>query len=390
MQIHTVREGETLFHIARRYKSSPVKIIENNALLRPDVLSVGEEVLILEPTRSYTVRGGEMLSEIAERFSLKKAELIRLNPALVESERLRPGMELTLKLAPPKYGTAANLGYVREHTTLAQMEAALPYLSYFVFDAATTDGEKIRFCYNCSCALDTVTMAKKIPLLRVRAHDIKEEFYHNEACRNAFMDMLIEAARKNGFLGIVLEKNIMGLQTRPMRDAFLLELRKRMIGSDLILLCECLGRDEFSDLADANILLPSYLLDENDFTMEHRICHAACLYESQKTFVGLPSYALDNGEEISRERMREILNKTKNEIINDGGILHFDFCKFRGGAREEHTIKALSLLSIEELLSMIAEHGFMGTAVEVSYFHASVRLLLACAFSAIEYSFTVL
>lgn len=390
MQIHTVKRGETVFHIARRYKTSPVKIIENNALLRADTLSVGEELMILEPTRSYTVRGGETIAEICERFLVKKGELIRLNPALAEDDRLRPGMNLTLKLAPPKYGTAANLGYIREHTTLSQIDTALPYLSYFVFDAAVSDGEQIRFCFNCSCALDAVTAAKKIPLLRVRAQKVKEEFYQSVAYRQAFMDTLVEAARKNGFLGIVLESNIMEIETCPMRDAFLVELRKRMIGSDLILFCECLGRNEFSDLADANILLPSYLFDENDFSREHRLCHAASLYESQKTFVGLPSYALDNGTEISREQMREILYRTKTEIKNEGGLLRFDFCKFRGGAREEHAVKALSLRCMDDLLSMISEYGFMGTAVEVSFFHASVKLLLACAFSGIEYSFTVL
>ena len=389
MQIHTVKRGETVFHIARQYKTSPVKIIENNALERADMLSVGEELLILEPTRSYTVRGGETLAQIVERFSVKKSELLRLNPALAEDERLRAGMNLSLRIAPPKYGTAANLGYVRKNTTQSQIRQTLPFLSYFVFDAAVSDGEQIRFVWDARPLLREVSEAKKIALLRVKALDVKEEFYQSNVFRGAFMNSLVNAAKQNGYCGIVLESDIMGIETRGARDAFLVELRKRMIGSDLILFCECLGRDEFGDLTDANILLPSYFMEENGFSREHRIHHASALYESQKTFVGLPSHALDNGEMISWQRMREILYRTKNELLREDGMLGFSFCKFRAGAREEHKVRALSLHAIDEVLALISEYGFMGTAVEVSFFHTAARLLLGCAFSGIEYSFTL-
>ena len=41
MIIHTVKSGDTIFNIARKYGVPPQKIIENNELYNPDILTVG-------------------------------------------------------------------------------------------------------------------------------------------------------------------------------------------------------------------------------------------------------------------------------------------------------------------------------------------------------------
>ena len=88
MFIHTVGEGDTVFKIARNYSTSPIKIIENNDLKNPDVLSVGEELLILTPTRTYTARGGDTAAKIARRFGIKRGMLYRNNPYLCGQDKV--------------------------------------------------------------------------------------------------------------------------------------------------------------------------------------------------------------------------------------------------------------------------------------------------------------
>ena len=56
MQIHRVKEGESIYSIAREYGVHPSKIIENNGIRNPSRLTVGRELLILIPTRTYTAR----------------------------------------------------------------------------------------------------------------------------------------------------------------------------------------------------------------------------------------------------------------------------------------------------------------------------------------------
>ena len=68
MKIHRVKEGDSVYSIAREYAVMPTKIIEANELLTPDVLTVGEELLILTPTRTHTVRGGETRPRMGWHF----------------------------------------------------------------------------------------------------------------------------------------------------------------------------------------------------------------------------------------------------------------------------------------------------------------------------------
>ena len=75
MQIHRVERGESIFGIARRYGISPAGIIESNGLENPDVLAVGQELLILNPRRVYTARAGDTVGGVSRRFNLKKEEI---------------------------------------------------------------------------------------------------------------------------------------------------------------------------------------------------------------------------------------------------------------------------------------------------------------------------
>ncbi|HBJ18323.1 MAG TPA: hypothetical protein DDY70_01050, partial [Clostridiales bacterium] len=143
MILHTVESGDTVFKIARKYAVSPMKIIENNGLRDPDRLSVGEELLILTPTKTYTVRGGDTLTKIAARFGVKKSELYKNNPQLGGTDTLYAGQLLAIHYDTPTGGMAAVNGYVYPGCDADRFRTALPYLTYVTFSGLKTDGEHI-------------------------------------------------------------------------------------------------------------------------------------------------------------------------------------------------------------------------------------------------------
>ena len=124
MTLHTVTEADTLFKIARRYGSSPMKIIEDNDLRSPDELTVGEQLLILSPTRTYTVRGGDTLDRIARTFGVKRNALIAANPSLGGTDRLYPGQILAIRYDAPSSGLSAVNGYIYRDTEPDALTAA--------------------------------------------------------------------------------------------------------------------------------------------------------------------------------------------------------------------------------------------------------------------------
>ena len=96
---HTVRDGETAYDIARRYRVSPGALLSRNHLSSGDFIHPGQRLTIPSgssssssgssssaarparsgPTRSYTVRSGDTLSGIAARHDMSVDRLRSLN-----------------------------------------------------------------------------------------------------------------------------------------------------------------------------------------------------------------------------------------------------------------------------------------------------------------------
>lgn len=47
MNIYIVKAGDTLWSIAKRYKTSVDKIIKTNNIMDPDKLEIGQKILII-------------------------------------------------------------------------------------------------------------------------------------------------------------------------------------------------------------------------------------------------------------------------------------------------------------------------------------------------------
>lgn len=80
MEIHVVQRGETLWRIAQRYGGIDInQIILANQLENPDVLVVGQSLVIPNPVQEYVVTPGDTLWEIAQRYGVTIDELAEAN-----------------------------------------------------------------------------------------------------------------------------------------------------------------------------------------------------------------------------------------------------------------------------------------------------------------------
>ena len=74
MQIHTVTKIDTLYTIARKYSIPATKILADNDLAG-DRLTIGDELIILKPTKTVTVKGGDTLDLISKKYPRKNNEI---------------------------------------------------------------------------------------------------------------------------------------------------------------------------------------------------------------------------------------------------------------------------------------------------------------------------
>ncbi len=136
MIIHTVQPGESVYSIAKMYNTTPTKILEDNDLTTPDRLVVGQTLVLLFPTRTYTVRQGDTLSSISAKFGIPLRTLFQNNPVLGGEDALYPGQILTLDYPAPAYGALSVNGYAYPGINIGTLRRTLPYLTYLtVFSA---------------------------------------------------------------------------------------------------------------------------------------------------------------------------------------------------------------------------------------------------------------
>ena len=73
-----VKENETIYSIANKYKVIPKDIIEDNNLSNPYELKLNQ-ILFLRHKNIYIVKENDTLEKISKRFAVKKSDIIRLN-----------------------------------------------------------------------------------------------------------------------------------------------------------------------------------------------------------------------------------------------------------------------------------------------------------------------
>ena len=131
MVVYTVKRGDSLYQIARRFGKDVDALARDNGLARPEALSVGETLVIAEPKSVYTVREGDTLYAIAQRFGVSVGDLFRSNPFLGGKHEIRAGDVLTVVPEPQKSGREIAVNtYVYPSVDRDLLRRMLPYLTY--------------------------------------------------------------------------------------------------------------------------------------------------------------------------------------------------------------------------------------------------------------------
>lgn len=102
MNIHVVQTGETISSIAKMYGISEGKLIEDNGILNPNDLVVGQCIVIVQPERTYVVKAGDTLDNITKSNGISLLQLIRNNPFLLERKLIYPGETLVISYGEKK------------------------------------------------------------------------------------------------------------------------------------------------------------------------------------------------------------------------------------------------------------------------------------------------
>lgn len=96
--IYTVKEGDSLYTIARRFGIPVEELARFNGIRNADRIMVGQRIRIpVGPTPDYyTVRSGDTLFTLANRFGTTVDNLVELNE-IADPSLIYPGQRLRIR-----------------------------------------------------------------------------------------------------------------------------------------------------------------------------------------------------------------------------------------------------------------------------------------------------
>lgn len=384
MQIHTVKDGESLYSIARRYSVPVTKILSDNGLVG-DRLTTGDELLILTPTRTVTVRGGDTVDSISKRFDVKAKAIFSQNPVLKGKYRLHPGQILTVKQDTAYIGAGSALGVIKKGCNRDMLAESLPFMTYAVIDAGIiTDTVKLTFDPSYACEM--AKFEKKITILGITDKS-NGEFLRSKEKQYTIIDTLISLAKSNGFTGIRICSDASRCKKTEFSE-FILEMRKRFIGCDMLLFTEICGSEaaEASELSDGAILSIDGL--HNIKETESALRNFASVAESSKVFVTLPSVLSLGDTDISVGEAKHLCYRCGKSLkTNESSLLsEFEYTRYKIGIGEKHKLSFPSLRYIKSTLETLCELGFIGFAFDVDSRPTSYLTMFNAMFARADYS----
>ena len=383
MHIHRVKNGENVYDIAREYGVSPIKIAYDNDLEIRGRLPNGREVLVIMPSRTYNVKGGDTLDGVARRFKSNKEELLRLNPELSGREKLYTGQVLTVKESGLSYGMISTNGYLYSGTSKEALIGLMPYLSYVTVCSAIYKDGRVHNLFQSGEAVELVKASGRVPMLRVYITELPDENDDKNFCGSVGI-----LARSGGFAGVTLS-NLGSLSRDPKRlDSFVFTARRHLMQNDLLLFVEG-DLDEntsYTEYADAGILTYDKLHKDDvpSFDLGERAELEKFAYssESSRAFLEISSFAFADGKYIEKREAMRITDKKHGEISED--------CERKlqiasYGKNKRREIVYESLENTKAKLELVSELGFMGISFDIGRVCMPDLILAASMFDVISY-----
>jgi LysM repeat protein len=94
---HTIQRGETLGVIAKKYGLSALALAAHNGIANPNNVKIGRKLIIPAKTETltYTIRKGDTLSTIANKYKTTAAAIAKAN-GIKDPNTIKPGQKLKI------------------------------------------------------------------------------------------------------------------------------------------------------------------------------------------------------------------------------------------------------------------------------------------------------
>ena len=130
MIIHTIKPGDTIYSLAKKYGTTVQKIIADNSLENTERLMPGQSVVIDVESVKYKTEHGDSLYSIAKKYGTTVFHILASNPEITSPSKISVGQEILITFPQKKLGTIEVNGYAFPNIDINTLENTLPHLTY--------------------------------------------------------------------------------------------------------------------------------------------------------------------------------------------------------------------------------------------------------------------
>ena len=407
MVIYTVKNGDSIYNIARAYGTTPERIIADNDLRDPAGLVVGQTIVIQQPLVSYRVRSGDTVYSISQQFGISLNQLYRNNPVLMGGNNLIVGQPLNIVLPQPIYDREIDVnGYVYPNVSRETLMRTLPYLTYItVFTYGIREnGELIQVDDE-----EIIELARQYgvaPIMQISSITERGTFsteaaarlFANEALQDQVIEELITVLEEKRYAGVDVDFEYVEGQYAEAYVAFLEKLHARLnpLGYEVFvavapkysadqpgLLYEGHDYPGLGAAADGILLMTyewGYSRGEPQAVspvdkVRRVVDYGVTVIPPEKIFLGMPNYGYDwrlpfvAGETVARSLSNveavELAKEKNAEILFDevAQSPYFNYFMRENSRSFEHVVWFEDARSVAAMLGLVQEYALRGFAV---------------------------
>lgn len=243
MFIYTVKAGDNISSLSRRFGIPASRIVADNALRYPNDLAVGQHLIIMSNSMRHVIEEGQTMYSLSREFDVPLDELLAANPD-ANPIALQVGEVVNIPISDETQRRPAVVnGYAYPNITDTALSCSLPFLTYlspFSY-SVTPEGDII-------APPDERLIARALnssvmPLMVVT--NINEGSFSTEvlsqilavpASRERLISSILAELERKGYYGVNLDMEYISPEDKESYNAFLREFSERLHSAGYILI----------------------------------------------------------------------------------------------------------------------------------------------------------
>jgi len=213
LTIYTVRAGDSLYSIARRFGLTADQLIYANQLANPSRLAVGQALVIPVDVVYHRVTPGQSLYSIARYYQTTVGEIVAANPSITDPSRINAGQVLTIPFYDEMLGNIDVNGFAFTSIPESTLQESLPYLTYISMFSWQADEQGGIIPLDDQTIIAQARGARVAPMMAVTntregegfLSSIAHAILTNAQAQDTFIENVIAALQEHNYYGLNID-----------------------------------------------------------------------------------------------------------------------------------------------------------------------------------------